>query len=52
MSRFNLFTNCKKAAIASHGQCITDADEIEKSRSVSFYEEDEDWDDDDDDDDE
>ena len=52
MSIFNQFTKCKDSVFPYQGQCIIiDADEMEESRSVSFYEEDEDCDDDDDDDD-
>lgn len=51
MSIFNQFTKCKDSALPGQGQCIIiEDDEIETSRSISFYEEDEDWDDDDDDD--
>ena len=50
MSIFNQFTKCKDSVFPDQGQCIIiDADEMEKSRSISFYEEGEDWDDDDDD---
>ena len=52
MSIFNLFTKCKDSVFSDQGQCIIiDADEMEKSRSISFYEEGENWDDADDDDD-
>ena len=43
---------CKDSVFPDQGQCIImDADEMEKSRSISFYEESENWDDDNDDDD-
>lgn len=37
MSIFNQFTKCKDSVFPDQGQCIIiDADEMEKSRSISF----------------